>query len=625
MKRRRGLFQVSGKKKAKLAERLRAEGLEAGGLEGIPRRDDPAQIPLSFAQIRLWFLDALEPGLTAYNIPALLRLRGRLDPEALAASFGEILRRHAVLRVRFENVEGEPRQHLVAPTAFDLPLVDLTGIAEESREETARGVVEGSVFHPFDLGRGPLLRVLLLRLAEGEHLALLVVHHIVTDGWSMGVLIRELGELYASFQHRRPPALPPLPLEYFDYAAWQHEQLASGPLGQQREWWVRQLEGLEPLELATDRPRPPVQTFRGAVVRWRLPAELKRRLEALGRERGGATLFMTLLATFQLLLYRLSGQRDLAVGTPIANRTRRELEGLIGFFVNTLVLRGRLQRGWSFGELLDHVREVTLAAYAHQDLPFDKVVEAMRPDRDLAQAPLFQVLFALQNTPRTSLELEGLTLESETIEKTAAMFDLVLNVAEEEEGLLAALVYNADLFSSTRVRRLMGQLQTLLLGALDSPESRLEDLPLLSRAERQQILVEWNDTDQIGDGVARTLHGGFLARARVEPDAMAIHSVEGRWTYAELLARAQDVARWLREVGVGPEDRVAVFHPRTPDLLAALLGALGSGASYVPLDPAYPRERIAFMLSDSSVRAVLTTSRLASDLPASGGPCPPWR
>ena len=614
MKRRRGLFQVSGKKKAKLAERLRSEGLESGGLESIPRRDDPEQTPLSFAQIRLWFLDALEPGLTAYNIPALLRLRGELDPGALAASFGEILRRHAVLRVRFENVEGEPRQHLMAPKTFELPLVDCTAVAQTAREKTAREVVEGSIFQPFDLGRGPLLRVLLLRLAADEHLALLVVHHIVTDGWSMGVLIRELGELYASFQRRLPPSLPPLPLDYFDYAAWQREQLASGPLARQRGW-VRQLDGLEPLELATDRPRPPVQTHRGAVVRWRLPAELKARLESLGRARGGATLFMTLLATFQLLLYRLSGQRDLAVGTPIANRTRRELEGLIGFFVNTLVLRGRLQRGWSFGELLDHLREVTLDAYSHQDLPFDKVVEALRPDRDLAQAPLFQVLFALQNTPRTSLELEGLRLESETIEKTEAMFDLVLNVAEEGGGLLAALVYNADLFSATRARRLLGQLQTLLLGALDSPESRLEDLPLLSPAERQQILVEWNDTDLAGARTVQTLHGGFLARALAEPDAVAILSAAGSRTYAELLARAQEVARWLRDTGVGPEDRVAVFHPRTPDLLAALLGTLGSGASYVPLDPAYPRERIAFMLGDSAVRAVLTTSRLASDLP----------
>ena len=488
----RRLFEVptvAGLAESIEAARQAGQNLSAPPILPVPRNGDLA---LSFAQQRLWFFDQLEPGLSAYNIPAAVRLKGPLNLAALEQSLNEIVKRHESLRTTFGQVDGRPTQ-VIAPTlTIKLPVVDLRKLPASERETEVRRLVTAEAQRPFDLSQGPLLRGTVLRLGDEEHVGLLTMHHIVSDGWSTGILVRELATLYVAFCAGGSSPLPALPIQYADFAHWQRQWLQGEVLETQIAYWKQQLAGAPALiDLPTDHPRPAVQTFRGAHQSLVLPRHLQEGFKALSRQEG-VTQFMTLLAAFKVLLYRYTGQDDLIVGTPIANRNRLETEGLIGFFVNALVLRTDLSGNPGFRELLRRVREVCLGAYGHQDLPFDRLVEELHVKRDLSRNPLFQVMFVLHNASLRTVELPGLTLSPVEGDSETAHFDLTLQIADTEQGLTAAFVYNTDLFEAATIARMLGNFQTLLEAVVADPEQRLSDLPLLTEAERQQLLVEWN-------------------------------------------------------------------------------------------------------------------------------------
>ncbi len=559
--------------------------------------DGPA--PLSFAQLRLWLLDRLEPGSAAYNLPLAMRMTGPLDADILARVLTEIVRRHEPLRTRFRlQRDGEPEQ-VVAPSGpVVLPTADLSGLPPEARWPEAIRRVGEEAARPFDLERGPLFRPLLLRLDPGAHVISAAMHHIVTDGWSMGVLVSEVAALYAAFHEGRPSPLPELPVRYTDFTVWQRAWLsgpASGPaLAGRLAYWKRQLAGAPVLELPTDRPRPAARRGQGALE----PLSAMPPMSA----RGGATSFMVLLAAFHGLLHRYTGQDDLVVGSPVAARNRREIEGLIGFFVNALALRSRVDGAEPFADLVERVKEVCLEAYAHQDLPFEKLVEELQLERSLAHAPLFQVVLTLEQRPPAS-RLPGLEVEGLTVHTGAAKFDLTLLLSEGEGGLLGLIEYDADLFDTATIRRLAGHFRTLLAGALEDPGRRISELPLLTEAEWQQLLLEGSAREEHeGD---TCLHGLFAAQAQRRPDAVAVSSGEVAWTYEELARRAADLAGQLQELGVGPEVPVALWFEREAGLVAAILGVLQAGGVYVPLDPAWPAERVALVLEDSGARVLV--------------------
>ena len=596
----------------------------------VPRPRRRTEAPLSFAQERLWFLDQLEPGSAVYNVPALVRLRGVLRPAVLGAALNEIVRRHEVLRTTFARSGDRPIQVIAAERRIVLPLVDLAALPEPLRRATAEALTRAEARRPFDLGAGPLLRVLLVRLAAGvpaepaEHVALLNLHHIVSDGWSTGVLIGELAALYAGFLAGKASPLPALPWQYADYALWQRELLAGPELERQLGWWREHLAGVpEALELPTDRPRPAVQSSRGAHLPFVLPAGLAAAVKSLSGE-SGATLFMTLLTAFQALLARLSGQEDLTVGSPIAGRRRTEVEGLIGFFVNTLVLRLDLTTGADrpgLRALLARTREIILGAFEHQDVPFERLVEELRPARQLARSPLFQVMFILQNDSTVPLSLPGLELSGVPVEVGIAKFDLTLALFEEKGRLAGSIEYNRDLFDAATIERMAGSFLRLLEAATAAPDLPLYELPLLAPAERHQLLREWNSAP--GEpGWGATLPRLLAARAAASPGAPAVFGGgDGELlTYGQLQARAGRLALRLRQLGVRAGSRVGLCLERSPDLVVGLLATLGAGGAYVVLDPAYPAERLSFLLADSGAAVVLTRSDLVARLPENGPP-----
>ncbi len=596
---------------ARLVDEARAagSGMLAPPLNPVPRDVPP---PLSFAQERLWFLDRFEPGSPAYNMPSALRLSGRLDAAALEESVREIVRRHEVLRTTFPEIGGEPRQAIHPELRIDFDRLDLRGLPGGEREAEAVRLAREEALSPFDLARGPLIRARLLRMAEEEWVALFNLHHIVSDGWSFGVMVAELAALYQAFSGGRPSPLPELRVQYADFAVWQREWLRGEVLEAQIAWWRDELAGAPAvLELPLDRPRPAVPTLRGASVETRLPEGLPAVLARLSRQQG-TTLFMTLLASFQALLSRLSGQGDVVAGSPVAGRTRSEVEGLIGFFVNTLALRGRTQDDPTFLELLARVRTAALGAYAHQDLPFERLVEELRVERSLGHNPIFQVMFALQNLDTEPLELPGVTLAPLASETATSKFDLELTLAEDEAGIGGALSYSQDLFDRTTARRLLAQLEVLLAAAAEDPGRNLSALPLLTEAERHQ-LVEWNDTRAAAD-TSLPVHRGFERQVERTPDAPAALFAGSALTYAELDERSGRLAARLRELGVGPEVRVGLFVERSLELPVAILGIWKAGGAYVPLDPAYPTERLAFMLEDSRAPVVVTQTSLHEHL-----------
>ncbi|HEV7515064.1 MAG TPA: amino acid adenylation domain-containing protein, partial [Thermoanaerobaculia bacterium] len=586
-------------------------------------RDRP--LPLSFAQQRLWFLAQLVPESPFYNMPAALHLTGPLDVSALARSCNEIVRRHEALRTTFPAVQGVAAQVVAPALAIPLPVVDLRRLGGESRTQEADRIALAEARTPFDLTRGPLLRALLLRTGEQEHVLVLTLHHIVSDGWSITVFSRELSALYRAFTTDaagtagRPSPLPELPLQYADFAVWQREWLTGSVLAAQLAYWQAQLAGAPPVhELQGDRPRPAVQSYRGALLPLALPRPLAQALRDLGR-RSGSTLFMTLLAAYKALLLRYTGSEDLVVGAPIANRTYREIEDLIGFFVNALVLRTPVRGAMTFRELLGRVREVSLAAYAHQDLPFEKLVLELDPERDLSRNPLFQLAFALQNATARDVELSpGLTLERREIDWGTTRFDLTLFLWETGQGIAGLLDYSTDLFDAATIARLAGHVKTLAAGLVAEPDAPLAALPLLGGEEREQLLVGFagSRTAYPREESIPALFGAVAARV---PERVALAAQGVAVTYGELDRRADRLARRLRRHRVGPDVLVGLYLERSLEMIVAMLGVLKAGGAFLPLDLQYPRERLAYMLHDARPAVLLTAAHLAPRLPADGG------
>ncbi|MBV9791906.1 MAG: amino acid adenylation domain-containing protein, partial [Chloroflexi bacterium] len=603
----------------KLLELLRRQqgqpepGTARPQLRALPRTSGINTFPLSFAQQRLWFIDQFQPGSSAYNMLSAIRLTGPLNERALLHSLNMIVARHESLRTTFVVEHEQPRQSIAPVLEIGLPVIDLTAVIAAERETTVQQRILEEAHQPFDLARGPLLRAVLLRLATSEHVLILTLHHIVADGWSQGVLVRELTTLYRSFAAGQNPAQPPLPLQYADYAVWQREWLQGKTLDDQLGYWKRQLADLTRLQIPTDHPRSAVQTITGAREVHTLTPELTAALHALS-QREGATLFQTLLTAFQIVLSRYSGQTDIAVGSGIANRNRAEIEPLIGFFVNTLVLRADLSGNPTFREALRQVRETTLAAYAHQDLPFEKLVEELQPDRDLSAAPLFQVSFLLQNTPLPALNVPPLTVELLETEHITTKLDLSLSIVEMAQGLRLRMQYNAELFEAATIERLLSHFGHVLEGIVADPETRIAALPLLAAAEQQQILRDWNATQQPYEAV--DFAQLFAAQAARTPEAVALIYSDQKLTYAELDARSNQLAHYLQTLGVKPEVHVGLSVVRSLDMIVGMLGVHKAGGAYVPLDPNYPAERLSFMLADAQIAVLLTQSQLVQSLPA---------
>ena len=627
------LENLSPERRALLARRLRERGgaVPAAGARPagevadwerplhtpppIARARVEGDAPLSFAQQRLWFLDQLEPGRATYNVVASVSLVGPLDEGALARSFAEIERRHESLRTKFTSAEGRPRQSVLPPAEPQFRVVDLRGEGAEGARAAALRLAAEEAQRPFDLARGRLYRALLVREGDESHALVLTMHHIVSDGWSMGVFVGEIAALYRAFSAGEPSPLPELPVQYSDFTRWQQSWLQGEVLEAQLGYWRRQLGGAPPaLELPTDRPRPPAQSFRGAREPLAFSAEVSAALRALARREGAST-FMVLLAGFKALLSRYSGQADVVVGTPIANRSRGEVEGLIGFFANTLVLRTDISGDPTFRELLGRVRRSALGGYAHQDLPFERLVEELNPERQASRHPLFQVMFVLQNTPQSAPSAAGLRFEPFPVEGVTAKFDLTLTAEDSGETIAASLEYSTDLFDAATAARMLGHLRNLFEGAAADPERRVSELPLAGEAERRLLLRDWNDTAR-DFGTPRAVHRLFESRAAETPGATAAVLGEESMTYGELNAKANRLARRLRSLGVCAESRVGVCLERSFDMLAAVLAVLKAGGAYVPLDPEYPAERFAYMLEDSGAGLLLTSEALAPRLPA---------
>jgi amino acid adenylation domain-containing protein len=582
-----------------------------------PVADTGGERPLSFAQRRLWLIAELEPQSAAYNIPAALALSGALDAAALAGSLTEIVRRHEVLRTRFEGAGTgtEPMSRVSPAEPLRLPLVDLSALPEDAREEELDRRIREEAGRPFDLAQAPLLRAALLRRGPGEHALLVTVHHIASDGWSRGILVRELAALYTALAAGQPSPLPELAIQYGDYAVWQRSWLQGEALEEELGYWRRRLAGAPAvLDLPADRPRPAIPTGRGAHASRDLPQSVGRGLHAVARAQA-ATPFMVLLAAFQALLARMTGETDLSVGTPIAGRDRLELEPLIGFFVNTLVLRGDLAGDPGFAELVRRSREATLEAHAHQALPFERLVEELQPQRSLSHTPLFQVVLALQNAPAESLELPGLTLGGLGTAGGSAKFDLTLVVVEHSGSFGLDLEYRTDLFDGATAERLLAHFETLLAGALEKRDRPLSELPLLDAAERRQLLEEWNDTSRPYPR-ERTIPELFAELAARWPERVAVELGAERLTYAELSHQAAALASRLRRLGVGPDELVGLYGVRSPEMIAGVLGILAAGGAYLPLDPGYPVERLAWMLADAGARRVVGS--LPEDLAGPG-------
>jgi amino acid adenylation domain-containing protein len=574
--------------------------------------------PASFAQQRLWFLERLEPDQAVYNMPRAMRLHGRLDGEALRRALEEIVRRHEALRTVFRARDAVPLQVVLPPGPLHLPLRDLSALSAPAREDALRGLVRDEERRPFDLAAGPLFRATLVRLGGEEHALLWSMHHIVGDGWSLGVFHRELAALYGAFTRGAPSPLEELPVQYADYTLWQREYLKGEVLERQLAYWSERLAGAPALlELPADRPRPPVQTFQGAYESIELPGELAERLRALGR-REGATLFLVLLAAFQVLLGRYAGSEDVVVGTPIAGRTRAGTEELIGFFVNTLVLRTDLSGDPSFRDVLRRVREATLGAYEHQDLPFEQLVAELAPERSLAHSPLFQVMFALNGPADAREGLPGLRTERLQTGLPTTKFDLSLGFAEHAGGLGGGIEYSVDLFDAATIRRMAAHLERVLEQVAADADARLSELELPGEAERRRVVEEWNRTEA-PHPAGRCIHQLVEAQVERTPHAPAVVLEDQVLTYRELNGRANRLARYLRRLGVGPEVRVGVCLERGPEMVVAVLAAVKAGGAYVPLDPAYPPERLAFMLADSAAAVLLTQERLRAALPARAG------
>ena len=632
-----GLTALLKARKTEILAFLRSEQpypTESNG-HGLPKRTD-GPIPLSLGQQRLWFLDRLDPGNGAYNVPAALGLRGHLNVDALRQSIEEIVRRHEILRTRFPSQGDQAWQAVDPPGPIELPVEevgpDVHLLPQRIGEEVAR---------PYHLERGPLFRPCLFRVAPDHHVLLVTMHHIVSDGWSIGVLVGELSTLYAAFAEGRPSPLPELEIQYGDFARWQRHHLDSQTIENSLSFWRQALDGVPSLELPSDRPRPARKTYTGSQAHFGLPEELTAGLREFSRARH-ATLFMTLLAAFKVLLARYSRQTDFAVGIPIANRNRQEWEPLVGFFVNALAVRADLSGDPTFTELLARVRETCVEVYTHQDLPFEKLVEELRVPRDPSRTPLFQVMFALQNAPTGDLKLPGLVLESLPVESDAAKFDLAMLLNESGSDLHGLIEFNTDLFDRGTIERLAANFSILLNGILRDPETRVSELPILHSAELRRVLYDFNDsrsetaldhrtggktagaarsdpapdkrTDGRTAGATDLIHRKFEEQVRLRPESSALATDSEILSYADLNRRANQLAHLLGATGVTTESRVAICLDRSIDLVVSQLAVFKAGAAYVPVDPSYPADRIAFMLENSGASVAITRSRWAHRL-----------
>ncbi|BAZ21897.1 amino acid adenylation [Kalymmatonema gypsitolerans NIES-4073] len=572
--------------------------------------DRDSHLHLSFSQQRLWFLHQLDKQNPFYNGSVQLRITGALNVAALEQSLNEIIRRHEALRTIFPTVDGLAVQKIIPNLTISIPVVDVEGLEEGQIQQ----LVTKEIQQPFDLSIAPLLRVTLLRQEVESHLLVLTMHHIITDAWSMEIFFKELAVLYDAFTKGQPNPLPELTIQYADFALWQRQCLTQEIQQKQLEYWKQQLADAPPLlELPTDYPRPPVQTFSGATKRFQLEKDLTSQLVTLS-QKSGVTLFMTLLTAYAILLHRYSGQDDICIGSPFANRNRQELESLIGFFANTLVLRTNLAGNPSFNELLGRVREIAMKAYAHQDFPFEMLVEALQPQRDLSYTPLFQVTFALQNASTSQVELTGLTVTSLPTETTTTKFDLTLVMQNTAAGLVSVWEYNTDLFDASTIERMAGHFETLLKGIVANPEEKISRLPLLTQVEQHQLLVKWNNT-QTDYPQDKCIHQLFEEQSFSTPDAVAVVFGNQQLTYHQLNCQANQLAHYLKSLGVGPDVLVGICVERSLEMIVGLLGILKAGGAYVPLDPEYPQERLSFMLEDTQLSVILTQEKLVNKLP----------
>ncbi|MGK7931603.1 MAG: amino acid adenylation domain-containing protein, partial [Microcystaceae cyanobacterium] len=566
-------------------------------------------LPLSYAQQRLWFLDQLEGENATYNIPAAIQLTGKLNIQALENSLNDIVKRHESLRTRFTTLEGEAVQIIDSERIVNLEIINLETLEETQKQQQKQTLINQEASLPFNLANDPLIRSKLIQIDNDNYILLITMHHIISDGWSMGIFVQELSQLYIGYVQGKEIQLDPLPIQYPDFAAWQKEYLSGENLNKQINYWQEKLYGLPPLlELPTDHPRPPIQTFKGSHISFNLNKELSEKLTQLSQQQG-VTLFMTLLSGFSILLSRYSRQEDLAIGTPIANRNRREIEALIGFFINTLVMRINLEENPAVTELLKQVRSSSLEAYNNQDIPFEKLVEEINPERNMSHSPLFQVMFVLQNAPMGELSLPELSLSPVEMEYNIAKFDLTLSMEETEAGLRGDWEYNTDLFERETIERMIRHYEVLLEGIVENPEEKVSKLPLLTEAEKQQILVEWNNTEADYPR-EKCIHVLFEEQVLKTPNAVAVVYEEEQLTYEQLNQKANQLGHYLIKQGVKPDSLVGICVERSLEMIVGLLGILKAGVAYVPIDPNYPRERIEYVVKNSQMQVLLTQEQL---------------
>lgn len=609
------ISQLSPEKRKLLEKLLSQQNIDLKKKRILPQSREQNRFPLSYAQQRMWFLDQWEPGNPMYNNPAAVSIAGRVNVDAVKQALRELGKRHEVLRTVFENEHGNPVQVIQPESNIALQQLDVQHLSEDEQQKTLREEANAEAQAPFDLSTGPLLRAKLLRLAEDRHVCLLTMHHIISDAWTLATFIKEFAELYEGFAADTSVSLPELPIQYVDYAVWQRDYLQGEVLEEQLGYWRERLAGADtPLDLPTDHKRPNVQTHNGDVVYFRVPADVMERIESFCKTHD-VTQFMTLLAALDVLLYRYSGQEDIVMGTPIANRNRSELEPLLGVFVNTLAVRSDLSGDPTFADLVQRVKQDALGAYAHQDIPFEMLVEELQPERDMSRPPFFQTMFVLQNTPSQMLELADVTIERLQQHTPTAKFDVTFVFEPNDGGLDGQIVYNTDLFESSTIKRLIGHLLNLLSETVAHPTQRISQLNLLSHDEETALVVDNNrlaDTPYTGGSFIHRMINGRVAQ---RPEAQLYCGSESM-TYRELNERANRMAHYLIAQGVAPETVVGVYVERSLDLLAAILGIFKAGGVYLPLDPDYPQERLDYMIQDSEAVAILTQSSLATNLSA---------
>ena len=603
-------------KRALLEKKLKAKLGNKKRLIYIPRADDGATFPLSFAQQRLWFLYQLDPESPFYNVPSALKLTGSLDIQALKSSINDIIKRHEVLRTVFLSDGKDPVQKIHPDLTIDLPVEDLTQLDNQAQQASIKQLSSEEARKFFRLDQLPLIRCKLLKLGDTEHILIMNIHHIVSDGWSMSVFNKELRTFYAHHTVHAPVPLDALAVQYCDFSVWQRERMRGAVLDEQLYYWTKQLKDAPPLlEMPLDRAYPPLKSYNGARIRCMLPERLTESLQRQKRQYD-ATLFMYLLTAFNVLLYRYTRQQDIVVGSPIASRTSAEIEPLIGFFVNTLVLRADLSGDPSFRQLLGQVRETTLDAYTHQDLPFEKLVEELKPERSLSYSPLFQVMFVLQSASTETLQLEGLAIQPVAMDSGIEKFDLTVSAEETAGGLCFSWSYNTDIYDQDSIQRMMRHYQVLLEQVVADPDKPVSAYELLTPEERQQLLFDWNATAVAYPG-EQSIQALFEAQVARTPEAVAVVWRDLVLSYGELNARANRLAHYLITQGVGPDTLVALCLERSLDLVVAVLGILKAGGAYAPLDPGYPKERLAFMLQDTRAPVLITQSSLQAALPPS--------